>query len=289
MAKPLNERLTTALLNPRVRSADLESLIAEVTLERDNRTGALAQATEDSVNFGLSDDDRDAAAQRSERARREVLALGSVLEKLQDKLTSRIATEQKQASEERRTELLAERDRIAEQLKDEWPALEASIVALLSAVMSNEAQMRAAGIHEANAEAVARGVPGNFSRGPVMIRQLTKLALPSFADVAALAWPAPVKSGPHWTEMARQNRRSQAEAEQRRVAAEQAAWAEYSVSAGTIDRITEISCQGGKIMTVYPENMTGAARFDSSARQCWLHASEVARLRGLGVSVELVA
>ena len=113
MAKPLNERLTTALSNPRVRSADLESLIAEVTLERDNRTGALAQATEDSVNFGLSDDDRDAAAQRSERARREVLALGSVLEKLEDKLTSRIATEQRQASEERHTELLAERDRIA--------------------------------------------------------------------------------------------------------------------------------------------------------------------------------
>lgn len=289
MAKPLNERLATALTNAAVRSADLETLIAEVNGERERLTGIMSQANEDALNLGLSDEDRDAAAQRADRARRDILAYGQALESLQAKLAARVASEQKRATADRRAELLAERDRIAEKMKAEWPALEAAIVSLLSEVTSNEAQMRAAGIHEPNAEAIARNVPGNFARGPVMIRQLTKLALPSFADGNALAWPAPAASGVHWTEQARQDLVKQRDAQARRAAAEAAAWGDYSIKAGEIDRITEVSCQGGAVMTIYPTDMTGGTRFDNSARTARLHSAEVARLRRLGMAVEPVS
>lgn len=289
MARSLNERLTRALANAAIRSTELEVLIEEAKAEAERLTGAMTQANADAINLGLSDDDRDAAATIADRARRDILALCSAVVKLEATLAVRAASEEKQATAERRAALLAERDQIAERMRAEWPALESAIVDLLSAVTDNAARMRAAGIHEADAEATARGLPGNFARGPIQFRQLTKLALPSFAEPRELAWPVPAKTGKHWTEMAEEARRKQIEAQRRRDAAEEAAWADYSISAGKIDRITEVSCQGGKVMTIFPAGMTGAARFDGSARTARLHANEAARLRRLGMAVEAVS
>lgn len=289
MAKPLNERLTRALTNAAIRSTELEVLIEEANAEIERLTGAMAQANADAINLGLSDDDRDAAATSADRARRDVLALGKAVESLETKLAARVASDERQATAARRTALLEERDEIADRLRKEWPALESAIVALLSAVTDNAARMRADGIHEPDAEAVARGLPGNFARGPIQFRQLTKLALPSFAAAQELAWPAPVRAGKHFSELAEDVRRKQIEAQRRRDAAEAAAWADYSIAAGKIDRITEVSCHGGAVMTVYPADMTGAVWFDSSARTARLHANEAARLRRLGMAVELVS
>lgn len=289
MAKTLNERLTRALANAAIRSTELEVLIEEAKAEAERLTGAMAQANADAINLGLSDEDRDAAATVADRARRDILALGSAVAKLEATLAVRAASEEKQATAERRAALLAERDQIAERMRTEWPALESAIVALLSAVTDNAARMRAAGIHEADAEATARGLPGNFARGPVQFRQLTKLALPSFAEASELAWPVPAKTGKHWTELAEDTRQKQAEAQRRRDAAEAAAWADYSLSPGKIDRITEVSCAGGAVMTVFPATLTGAARFDDTARTARLHANEAARLRRLGMTVEIVS
>lgn len=289
MARSLNERLTRALANAAIRSTELEVLIEEAKAEAERLTGAMTQANADAINLGLSDDDRDAAATIADRARRDILALCSAVVKLEATLAVRAASEEKQATAERRAALLAERDQIAERMRAEWPALESAIVDLLSAVTDNAARMRAAGIHEADAEATARGLPGNFARGPIQFRQLTKLALPSFAEASELAWPVPAKTGKHWTEMAEEVRRKQIGAQRQRDAAEAAAWADYSLSPGKIDRITEVSCQGGKVMTIFPAGMTGAARFDGSARTARLHANEAARLRRLGMAVEIVS
>lgn len=289
MAKPLNERLSKALTNTAVRSTELEVLIEEAEAEIVRLTGTMGQSNADAINLGLSDDDRDAAAATADRTRREILGLGKAVEGLTAKLAARVASEEKQATAARRASLLADRDRIAERMAAEWPAIEAAIVELLGAVTANEADMRAAGIHEANAEAVARGLPGNFARGPVQFRQLTKLALPSFTDGHELAWPVTVRSGKHFSEMAEEERRRQIKVQRRRDAAEAAAWADYVLSPGKIDRITEVSCHGGAVMTLFPASLAGAARSDSSPRPARLHANEAARLQRLGMTVELVS
>lgn len=294
MARPLNERLSKALTNTAVRSTELEVLIEEARAERERLTGAMTQANADAINLGLSDEDRDAAAATADRARRDVLALGKAVEGLESKLAARVATEEKQATAARRAALLEERDQIAARLRAEWPAIERAIVGLLSAVTDNAARMRADGIFEPDAEAVARGLPGNFSSGPIQFRQLTKLALPSFVETRELAWPVPVRQAKHFTVLAEETRRKQIEAQQRRDAAEAAAWAPYTVTPGKIDRITEVEGMASRngppvLATLYPKGSDAGGRFAESNRTLWLHSREVERLRKHGVEVEAVS
>lgn len=295
MAKPLNERLSKALTSDAARVADIRAVIAEAEKERERLSGVMAQATADSLNLGLSDEDRDDAASDADRARRDVVALGTAIEALSQKLAAREAMEEEHAVKARRVSLLADRDRIADRMATEWPAIEAAIVELLGAVTANEADMRAAGIYEANAEAVARDLPGNFARGPIQFRQLTKMAVPSFRNGNELAWPAPAKSSSHWTEVAERTRRNQIAAQRRAEQAEDAAWALYSVSAGTVGSVTEVVGRVSKhgpeaIVTLFPAILgDSGGRFDNSPRQIWLHANKVSWLRKLGVVVEAVS
>ncbi|NML94739.1 hypothetical protein [Novosphingobium olei] len=292
MAKPFHQRLATALSSDDSRLSDIEALIAEAEAERTRQAGIVAQAASDSVNFSLSIEDRDDAAARGERARREATALGNALDQLRAKRTAKEASEGRLAAVELRERLISERDEIAARLRREWPEIETAIVTLLSAVTENEAAMRAASIFEDNAEAVARGCPGNFARGALHIRQLTKLALPSFTDERELAWPVPVKSkGPHWTEQARQSRIDQLAAARTRAAAAEAPWAEYDLSSGTCDRITEVSCRasrggGDTVLTMHPVDPSGFYR--NPVHRCWLRPADVARARRLGMVVKPV-
>lgn len=293
MAKPLSERVTSALANAAMRSADLQALISEGKAERDRLSGVMQQANDDALNLGLADDDRDAAAARADRARRDILALGKAIEELEARLTARLAVEQKQATAARRTDLLRERDEIAERLRAEWPDLEARMVELLSAVADNAAKMKAAGVYDADAEAVARDLPGNFSAGPIQYRQLTKIALPSFANGQVLAWPVPARPAKHWTQEVAENRQKQIELQRQQAAAAAASWALYSVSAGAIGRMTQVSGRAARrgpeaILTLYPENVSGAGRWDTSPRNIWLQPRDVEFLRDAGATVEPV-
>lgn len=292
MAKQLHERLATALTNNRARSADLQALVKDVEAERKRVARDMALETSDSINLGLSDEDRDAAALRAERARRDILALGAALDKLQAKISIRIPVETRQAAEEQRASILAERDAIAERFRSEWPGIEARIVELLSAVVANDAQMKAAGIYEANGEALARGVPGNFALGGIPIRQISQMALPAFANGHELAWPAPAR-GPNWSDRVAENAARQRENHRRSEAAEAAAWSEYEVSAGTVGRITEVKgkARNGAIhkVTVYPASMDVPGRFVGSSQRIWLHERNLAALRRAGLKVELAA
>ena len=63
MAKTLAERLIAAK-SPRARLADNEALLADLKTELDRLTAARDRAARESIDFALSDDDRDDAAAR---------------------------------------------------------------------------------------------------------------------------------------------------------------------------------------------------------------------------------
>lgn len=189
MAKPLNERIASAQATDRVTITDLENLINEVAAERDRHSNAAIAATADSIRFELSEEDRDEAARAAERAKRNSLAMASALESLAVKLEAKRSSEAQRSQRAARERALAERDAIAERFKAEWPGIEAHIVELLSASKANAEHMRSLEIYEANAEAVARSMPGNFIDTVGPLRQLAELCLPSFSSPRELAWP----------------------------------------------------------------------------------------------------
>lgn len=223
MAKPLNERIASARATDRVTITDLEALIAEATAERDRFVSTLNQATADSIRFELSEEDRDEAAKTAERAKRNSLAMSAALDELSAKLAAKRESEQQGALKAAKVAAVAERDAIAERIRTEWPVIEATFVELLSAVKANEERMKGLQVYEANAEAVARGVPGNFSIGSLNIRRLTDAKLPSFADHNDFAWPKPQRFNPN-LHMEQHQRNLQAMRE------EDARWQRYLVT-----------------------------------------------------------
>jgi hypothetical protein len=191
MAKPLHERIISARTTDRVTITDLEALLLEVAAERQRFTGIFDQATDDSIRFELSEEDRDEAAKIADRAKRNLLAMSAAFDDLSAKLTAKRSSDEQQAKRAERDAIIAERDALAVLIRNEWPDLEARMVGLLHAVKENDAKMAAARIFEASAESLARGLPGNFYSSSGAVRRLTDAKLPSFADAHHLAWPSP--------------------------------------------------------------------------------------------------
>lgn len=232
MAKTLVERIASARSTDRVTIADLERLIADATAERDRLSAASVQASGDSVNFALSDHERDEAASKADRLSRTATGLANEIDELSEKLAAKRNSERRHEIEAEKASIVAERDALAKRLKAEWPELEAAMVALLSAVRASDDRMRAAGIHEASAEAVARGCEGNFQIGPSPVRRLTEIKLPSFADGRELAWPVVASPVQSWAITAENTRQSQVERRREADARESARWAWHQVMGG---------------------------------------------------------
>ncbi|WP_293920657.1 hypothetical protein [Sphingobium sp. UBA5915] len=223
MAKSLNERIASARATDRVTITDLEALIAEVTIERDRFIGIVSQATADSIRFELSEIERDEAAQQAERAKRNSLAMSAAIDELAAKLTAKRASEEQRARAAEKAEALAERDALAERLRTEWPAAEALIIDLLSAIKSSDARLQALRLHEISAEAMARELPGNFMRGGVHVRRLQDARLPAFAEGNDYAWPKPQRLNLDLG-------RAQMIADREKMRAENARWSRYVVT-----------------------------------------------------------
>mgnify|MGYP000896417026 CR=1 FL=1 len=184
MAKPLNERIAAARSGNGVRTSDLEALIAEVETERDAAIAAAAQAHADSLNFELTEAARDEAAELAQKAGRNATALSAAIDDLTRRLAARMESDQSKARAAERDAILAERDALAGRLAQRWPEIEREVVELLSAIKANDARMQAALIHEASAEAVARGCAGNFMVGPQAMRRLgAVLRNPGFSSL----------------------------------------------------------------------------------------------------------
>lgn len=227
MAKPLSERIASARSTDRITIKDLENLISDAELERDRLGSVVQQETAESIRFELTEEDRDEAATRADRAKRSHAAISAAIEELAAKLEAKRDSDNQRAQEAKRAAIRADRDALAERLRNEWPEIEAKIVELLSAVKSNDTQLAAVfgGLTESSSEAVARGLPGNFYNGVSHARRLTELKLPCFSG-SDLAWPQPEAPKPDLSrEHYLQQRKTMLE--------ERARWKRYVVRPGS--------------------------------------------------------
>lgn len=266
MAKSLAERLAAAKSNDRIRIADLETLIEEATAERDRLVAAAERHDEDSINYALSDDDREEASRLASHYQRTARGLSNEIDGLAVRLEEARDTDRQRARETERLAAIGERDALAARLKSEWPALEYAIIELLQAINANDARLQSSAPGEESAEAVARGLPGNFWRNGVVLRRLKEVKLPSFAEPNHLAWPKPDRFNWELANNGAARRAMQAERE-----AENRRWARYMVQAPQDGTRTIVESRTGMIpmhLNVVEAVMTAEGVKDAQASGC---------------------
>lgn len=295
MAKPLAERIASARSTDRVTVTNLREIIAEAEAEMERLTALAVQATSDSLNFAISEDDREASADKAARALRSAKALAPEVEDLKAKLDAKLQADSRRAADAQRAEIIARRDALADRLRMVWPEIERSAVDLLAEIEASDAEMRAAGIHEASAEAIARGCDGNFRQGVSAVRRLVEIKLPSFADGSRLSWPversdfAP-RIAVDQAEIRRTQMAASAAAEER----ERLAWAPYTVQATRSVKAhwTEITAKRSP-----NEEFPGPVHYyaplaadtgEAPRMQLWMKPAEASWLRGNGFAVEAI-
>lgn len=186
MAKTLNERLTSARSTDRVTITDLEALIVEATAERDRQAGAADHHAAEAINLALSDDDREEADRLAQHCRRTAKAYTTAIDELQAKLEAKRNSDKQKAEEARIAAITGRRDDLAARLKDRLPALLDELVGLLEEIETNDAEI--APLRLESAEAVARGVPGNFYNGVSPVGRFVKMKIPAW-DGRDIQWP----------------------------------------------------------------------------------------------------
>lgn len=187
MAQNLQQRLIAAK-SPRARIADNEALLVDLQAEIERLGKARDSAAGESIDFALSDDDRDEAASKAARLDRTIKALEVEIDEVAAYTERRKGEDARKAKEAEKRAALTERDEIAARFADRVPAMMAELVALLGQVKANAERMRLAGVHEANAELVARGIPatGHIQMTPVMA--FVEMKIPEWASHGR-AWP----------------------------------------------------------------------------------------------------
>jgi len=188
MAKSLQERLASARETDRTTIETLEKLIEDVRAERARLAAAHERASADSIDFALSEDDREEAAANAGRYARSLATFAGAVEELEAKLATKRNSDAQRAKAAEKAAAVAERDEIAAIFADRVPAIVAELIELFESVQANEHRMRAAGVHEANAEFKARGLPGNGIVHGAPVLEFAKMKIPEFHG-AARAWP----------------------------------------------------------------------------------------------------
>lgn len=188
MAKPFSERLKTGLESGRMTVETRRELIEETRLERDRQLALHQQAEADASDPLLADADRDEAGKTADRAKRLVRGYDDALVKLEELLTLQVESDKHQKAEAERKAATAERDEIAAEWEKDGQAALEILIGLNARTVANAARMRLAGVNEPNAEATARGVPGNFYIGVNPVDQLTKMKIPVWTG-AGRRWP----------------------------------------------------------------------------------------------------
>lgn len=224
MAKSLAERITSAKSTDRVTITDLEALIADATAERDRLVGSAEHHDEESINYALSDDDREEASRLASHYQRTARGLSKEIEALTEKLTDKRNSEKQQAEEARIAAIVAKRDELAARLKDRLPPLLDELIGLLEEIETNDKEI--APLRLESAEAVARGVSGNFYKDCAPIPRFLKLKIPEWGS-NRLRWPI----DRHAQAMVAREREQRAQMLARRAAeeAEAARWKRYVI------------------------------------------------------------
>lgn len=217
MAKPLNERIESARSTDRVTITDLEALIAEATAERDRQKGAADHHAAEAVNLALSDDDREEADRLAQHCARTAKAYTTAIGELQEKLEAKRNSEHRRAAEAEAAARVARRDDLAARLADRVPKLFSELISLFTELEELP-----------GAEAIARGVPGNFYVNNLPVTQLINMKIPNFTG-HGLAWPIDRRAA----ELARLQEREQQRviAQKQAMAAEAARWSRFMVQA----------------------------------------------------------
>ena len=268
----LLKRAKAAHDNPRFRLSEFEPLIAELRAAGEQVAAAAEQAASDSVDFALGRSDRDEAASKAERAKRDAAALAAAAEALTAKHAQRLTSDRHQAAEAERQAAIAERDELAVEFDTTVRPLLISLPDLLTRVEANAKRLKRAGLREPNAEAKARGIKGHYG-----VDWFTQLKIPSWTGKGR-AWP-PVAKRHDAHAIILESDRKIAEG---RAAEREAKWGHYRVTAaefgGTSFKARDSSDGHTEtVETIYDGVWTGQIA----------HA-EAARLRRLGATVEAI-
>lgn len=187
MAKPLFERIQSAL-SPDARAVDVAALVEEVRREL-----AAAEQERDAnhaaaISVDSDDATADAAADAEAKASRRIVRLTGQIEQLEARKVEMEEAERTRAAAALRAEIVAERDQLVDDLRDQWPKIEAQILALFWRIKHND--MRNSPYPDVfSAEAIARNSSPLFYNAS----RFVDMNLPVF-DVSAdamrqLAWP----------------------------------------------------------------------------------------------------
>lgn len=187
MAQNLQQRLIAAK-SPRARIADNESLLVDLNAEIERLAKARDIAAGESIDFALSDDDRDEAAAKAARLDRTIKALEIEIGEVAAHTERRKGEDTRKAAEAEKRAALTERDEIAARFADRVPAMVGEFVALLAEVKANAERMKRAGVHEADAEFMARGLPAHGHLQATPVARFAEMKIPEWAGLGR-TWP----------------------------------------------------------------------------------------------------
>lgn len=180
------ERAARAIADESFRVAHFPPLIAEGQQVAEQLHATIEQAIADSIDFSLSEDDREEAATLADRSRRQFATVVSAIEALEAKYAERQASEKGARIEAERQAAIAERDELAERFRVIVPQAVAALTELFGLVEANAQRLAKAGVRAPDAEATARGLKGYFNGGP--IDRFLMMKIPEWAGKGR-AWP----------------------------------------------------------------------------------------------------
>lgn len=195
MAKTLQERLASAKESTRIRSTDLAQLVSDLTAERDRLASHHAKDSADSVDFNLSEPDRDLAAQRADRSGRTIKGLAAEIAGLRERLDAKRQSEAAAIDEAERVAAFAERDALASEIPTMYAEAARMLTELARTIIASDERMKA-WPREKGAEAIARGCHNNFHIGSTPVTRLTQIRLPELEGPWDI-WPP---RGPNFAE-----------------------------------------------------------------------------------------
>lgn len=192
MAQNLQQRLIAAK-SSRARITDNEALLADLGLEIERLGKARDVAAGESIDFALSDEDRDEAAEKAARLDRTIKALEVEIGEVNANTERRKGEDARKAADAEKRAILTERDEIAARFAERVPVMMAELTELLSEVSANADRLKRAGIYEADAEIVARGIPANGRVHATPVMRFIEMKIPEWASHGR-TWPVPERN-----------------------------------------------------------------------------------------------
>lgn len=187
MTADLDERVREMLGAPSTLEA-VSALLTDLRMARSVLTARVAKAHQTARDPAAKTATALAARKAAEGAAFEVERREAQVEAL-EALSRQLAEAADQAAlDEEREAAEAERDALADRLRERYPVLAAEMVELFRAIRANDDRLTASGIHLESAEARARGCPGNFYDRGLSLQRLIGATLPAFEPGRPALW-----------------------------------------------------------------------------------------------------